>query len=39
MTARLRQSGVEMTLDTAIPGVTRCHIHDPFGNRIELIAS
>ena len=38
MMARLRQSGVE-TLDTAIPGVTRCHIHDPFGNRIELIAS
>jgi catechol 2,3-dioxygenase-like lactoylglutathione lyase family enzyme len=24
LTARLRQSGVEMTLDTAIPGVTRC---------------
>ena len=20
-----------------IPGVRRCHIHDPFGNRIELI--
>jgi hypothetical protein len=39
LTARLRQSGVEMTLDTAIPGVTRYHIHDPFGNRVELIAS
>jgi catechol 2,3-dioxygenase-like lactoylglutathione lyase family enzyme len=22
-----------------IPGVRRCHIHDPFGNRIELIES
>lgn len=22
-----------------IPGVRRCHIHDPFGNRIELIAA
>jgi catechol 2,3-dioxygenase-like lactoylglutathione lyase family enzyme len=39
LTARLRQSGVEVTADSAIPGVTRCHVHDPFGNRIELIAS
>src|SRR5215470_12129619 len=22
-----------------IPGVRRCHVHDPFGNRIELIAA
>jgi catechol 2,3-dioxygenase-like lactoylglutathione lyase family enzyme len=36
--ARLRQAGVEMKDDGAIPGVTRCHIFDPFGNRIELIA-
>jgi len=21
-----------------IPGVRRCHIYDPFGNRIELVA-
>jgi hypothetical protein len=39
LTARLRQSGVEVTADSAIPGVTWCHVHDPFGNRIELIAS
>jgi catechol 2,3-dioxygenase-like lactoylglutathione lyase family enzyme len=22
-----------------IPGVRRCHIHDPFGNRIELVSA
>jgi len=22
-----------------IPGVRRAHIHDPFGNRIELVAA
>lgn len=36
--ARLRKAGVEANDDGAIPGVTRCHIFDPFGNRIELIA-
>jgi catechol 2,3-dioxygenase-like lactoylglutathione lyase family enzyme len=34
----LHKAGVEMKDDGAIPGVTRCHIFDPFGNRIELIA-
>jgi catechol 2,3-dioxygenase-like lactoylglutathione lyase family enzyme len=37
LTARLRRAGVAMTADNSIAGVTRCHIHDPFGNRIELI--
>jgi len=37
LTARVQRSGIETTSDTAIPGVTRCHIHDCFGNRIELI--
>ena len=37
LTANLQRSGIETTLDTTIPGVTRCHIHDCFGNRIELI--
>jgi catechol 2,3-dioxygenase-like lactoylglutathione lyase family enzyme len=34
----LHKAGVEIKDDGAIPGVTRCHIFDPFGNRIELIA-
>ena len=39
LTARLRDKGVPVHDDTSIPGVTRCHIHDCFGNRIELIAT
>ena len=35
---RLRAAGVEVIADDHNPGVTRCYIHDPFGNRIELIA-
>lgn len=35
---RLRGSGIDVTEVDDIPGVRRCHIHDPFGNRIELIA-
>jgi len=35
---RLRDSGVEVHEPDDIPGVRRCHIHDPFGNRIELIS-
>ena len=38
LTARLRAAGVEINEDESIPGVRRCHILDPFGNRIELIA-
>lgn len=38
LVARLRESGVEVIPDDSIPGVERCHIVDPFGNRIELIA-
>jgi catechol 2,3-dioxygenase-like lactoylglutathione lyase family enzyme len=34
---RLSGAGVEVTEVNDIPGVRRCHIHDPFGNRIELI--
>jgi catechol 2,3-dioxygenase-like lactoylglutathione lyase family enzyme len=34
---QLRQTGVEVNEAEDIPGVRRCHIHDPFGNRIELI--
>ena len=34
---RLRAAEVEVIPDQSIPGVERCHIADPFGNRIELI--
>ena len=37
--ARLRAAGVEVRDDESIPGVRRCHISDPFGNRIELICT
>jgi catechol 2,3-dioxygenase-like lactoylglutathione lyase family enzyme len=39
LTSRLRAVGVEVKADDGIPGVRRCHICDPFGNRIELIGS
>ncbi len=35
--AKLRAAGVETIADDNNPGVTRCYVHDPFGNRIELI--
>jgi catechol 2,3-dioxygenase-like lactoylglutathione lyase family enzyme len=35
----LRAAGLSVQPDNNMPGVRRCHIHDPFGNRIELIAS
>lgn len=35
----LRAAGVDVRDDHGIPGVRRCHISDPFGNRIELVAS
>jgi catechol 2,3-dioxygenase-like lactoylglutathione lyase family enzyme len=34
---RLRSSGLEVNEPDDIPGVRRAHIHDPFGNRIELV--
>ena len=37
MVARLRAAGVEVREDDNVPGVRRCHVSDPFGNRIELI--
>jgi len=39
LTARLRAAGVEVINDASIPGGRRCHISDPFGNRIELICA
>ncbi len=34
----LESAGVEIRPNHEIEGVERCHIDDPFGNRIELIA-
>ena len=36
---RLLAGGVEATEDEAIPGVRRCFVADPWGNRIELISA
>ena len=36
--ARLRTAGVEPVEDTAVPGLTRCYVADPWGNKIELLA-
>ncbi len=34
---RLSEASVSVAAVDDIPGVRRCHIHDPFGHRIELI--
>lgn len=34
---RLQAAGVAVRPDEDLPGVRRCHVDDPFGNRIELI--
>ncbi len=36
--AKLAASGIAIRMSDEIPGTTRGHIDDPFGNRIELIA-
>ena len=33
---RLRDAGCEVAFDDAIPGATRFHVTDPFGNRLEI---
>jgi len=38
LVARLAAAGVEVRDAGDVPGVTRCHVADPFGNRIELCA-
>jgi catechol 2,3-dioxygenase-like lactoylglutathione lyase family enzyme len=35
---RLRAAGVEVSDDTSLPGVRRCYVADPWGNRIELVS-
>jgi catechol 2,3-dioxygenase-like lactoylglutathione lyase family enzyme len=34
---RLRAAHVELTEDGSIPGLRRCYVADPWGNRIELL--
>ena len=36
---RLRAAGVIVTDDNSIPGLRRCYVADPWGNRIELVAA
>ena len=36
---RLAEAGVEPRWDESLPGVRRFFVHDPWGNRIELLAS
>ena len=35
--ASLRSAGVEVVEADALAGSSRCHVFDPFGNRIELL--
>jgi hypothetical protein len=37
--SKLRSAGIELTEPGDIPEIRRAHIYDPFGNRLELIAS
>jgi predicted enzyme related to lactoylglutathione lyase len=39
MITRLQAADIEATEAADIPEVRRCHVHDPFGNRIELISA
>ena len=36
---RLRAAGVEVAEDESIPGVRRCFVADPWGNRLELVSA
>jgi catechol 2,3-dioxygenase-like lactoylglutathione lyase family enzyme len=39
LVATLASCGIGVEWDTNIPGVARCYVLDPFGNRLELVAS
>jgi catechol 2,3-dioxygenase-like lactoylglutathione lyase family enzyme len=39
LVARLAEAGLGVEWDEEIPGERRCYVRDPFGNRLELIAS
>ena len=37
LAAKLKAAAVPLRWDNDLPGVLRCHVDDPFSNRIELI--
>jgi catechol 2,3-dioxygenase-like lactoylglutathione lyase family enzyme len=37
LTERLRAAGAPLSTDCPLPGFDRIFVHDPFGNRIELL--
>jgi catechol 2,3-dioxygenase-like lactoylglutathione lyase family enzyme len=39
LTQRLASEGLDVEWDEHIDDVRRCYIHDPFGNRLELVAA
>jgi uncharacterized protein (DUF924 family) len=39
LVAHLASHAVDIAWDGNVPGVQRCYLYDPFGNRIELVAS
>ena len=39
LVARLAGQGIGVEWDENIPGVARCYVLDPFGNRLELVAA
>ena len=39
LVSRLRAHGIGVDEPKDIPGIKRCHFHDCFGNRIELVAA
>jgi catechol 2,3-dioxygenase-like lactoylglutathione lyase family enzyme len=38
LAARLQAGGFTVEWDDVIPGTARFYVHDPFGNRLELVA-
>ena len=36
---KLGAAGYQCNESGEIPGIRRCHIHDPFGNRMELVSA
>ena len=38
LAARLQAGGFTVERDDVIPGTARFYVHDPFGNRLELVA-
>ncbi len=35
--AFVESAGLDATWNTEIDGLVRCHVDDPFGNRVELV--